>query len=202
MTATLALNAQSALALKSTRLQRGHWECAPLLLSRPNRLCLALVQRIGIGVAQPPPRRDRGCPGRSVGSRLAACSLASAKPPSPPTTPIVRRVPVDFHEQHGAKHGPDQRRPGANGPQDVPVAVACPGPARTSRAACYGRHPSGNNGLQAAERGEFNWDSVPPSTAGSRPRTNLAHGRNGISPICRSRRLPGGRSLQGDRVRS
>jgi len=36
--------------------------------------------------------------------------------------------------------------------------------------------------LQTTGRGEFNWDSVPPSTVGSRPPINPVFGRNGTSP--------------------
>ena len=37
------------------------------------------------------------------------------------------------------------------------------------KADCYGWGFNGNKGLQAVQRGEFNWDSVWHSTAGSRP---------------------------------
>ena len=39
-----------------------------------------------------------------------------------------------------------------------------------------------SEGLPAAGRGEFNWDSVPPSTAGSRPPISPVPVRNGTSP--------------------
>src|SRR3954452_10160151 len=47
---------------------------------------------------------------------------------------------------------------------------------------CYDWHPSRNKGLPAAGRGEFNWDSVPPSTAGSRPPISPVPVKNGTSP--------------------
>src|SRR3954466_14324980 len=50
------------------------------------------------------------------------------------------------------------------------------------KSVCYDWHPSRNKGLPASGRGEFNWDSVPPSIAGSRPPISPVPVKNGTSP--------------------